>query len=440
MSKRNKKYAPQKKLQQQLDALSKQFKQHYAAGNYVAALQHALSAHRVIPKNPTPLSDAAACAIYLEQWEKAVHFGKQVLALDNNHINAFDALSHAHDYLKNTASAKQFGERALRLRDAPFAKQANTQSAPSIPIDAQQLANGKKIISFSLYGDSSAYNEPAVINTELQARIYPDWQCRFYVDNTVPETTIQRLKENQTEVILVTKSQQQLPGTMWRFLALDDPTVGRVIFRDADAVISEREAVAVKEWEASKAPFHLIRDAGSHTELILAGLWGAVAGSIQNISTQMHDYITQQGDALSGRFADQFFLRERVWTSVRSHSITHSNLFDFMETRPLPPININGRQLDHIGNDEGNSTFSAQNQHADGTTLYWSLHSKLSPYITLDGKQAELPEERLICTYPATQTNGAISGKIPRRYARGIKTGLTRITLNTQAPTTATCS
>lgn len=423
-----------KKTQQQLSAIFQQFHHSFAAGDYQTAIKQALLAHRLSPRDLKPLSDATTCAIYLEQWDKAIELADKVLKLDRKNINALDGLSHAYGSLGQWQEVKRYSGQALMLRDQPFALAAQDNPPPPIHIDKARITNGKKLIAFSLYGDNSAYNEPAVMNAELQARIYPDWQCRFYIDDSVSQTTIQRLKTHQAEVIIVDETQKKLPGTMWRFLALDDPNVGRVIFRDADSVISEREAVAVTEWEKDGSPFHLIRDSGSHTELILAGLWGAVAGAVESISEAMYQYIEQQGERLSSRFADQYFLRERLWQTVRENALTHSSCFDFMNAKPLPPATKSGHKTDHIGNDEGNSNFFAQNEHPDGIQLYWSLYTTLSPYISLNDEQAKLSEERLICTYPAIQTNGQITGKIPRRYAHGIGQGESRISLSTQPP------
>ena len=46
----------------------------------------------------------------------------------------------------------------------------------------------------------------------------------------------------------VTSPMDKWPGTMWRFLAINDPEAEYVIFRDADSVVSPREAEAVSEW------------------------------------------------------------------------------------------------------------------------------------------------------------------------------------------------
>ena len=58
------------------------------------------------------------------------------------------------------------------------------------------------------------------------------------------------------------------------FSQINDPEAEYVIFRDADSVVSHREAEAVAEWIESGRLFHTMRDSGSHTALILAGMWG----------------------------------------------------------------------------------------------------------------------------------------------------------------------
>lgn len=105
--------------------------------------------------------------------------------------------------------------------------------------------------------------------------LFPDWVCRFYVDDSVSPEAIQRLKNNGAEVVYVTSPVDKWPGAMWRFLAINDPEAEYVIFRDADSVVSHREAEAVAEWIESGRSFHTMRDSGSHTALILAGMWGA---------------------------------------------------------------------------------------------------------------------------------------------------------------------
>ena len=63
----------------------------------------------------------------------------------------------------------------------------------------------KKIISFSLWGDSPFYIDGAYKNIELAKEIYPDWICRFYVaSKNTPEEVTEKLRSfENVEVILM---------------------------------------------------------------------------------------------------------------------------------------------------------------------------------------------------------------------------------------------
>jgi len=47
---------------------------------------------------------------------------------------------------------------------------------------------------------------------------------------------------------------------MWRFIALADPLVDLVVFRDLDSYVLDREVAAVHEWLNSSYPMHMMRD------------------------------------------------------------------------------------------------------------------------------------------------------------------------------------
>ena len=44
----------------------------------------------------------------------------------------------------------------------------------------------KRIISYSLWGDSKFYCQGAIDNVGLAQIYYPDWVCRFYVAKDCP--------------------------------------------------------------------------------------------------------------------------------------------------------------------------------------------------------------------------------------------------------------
>jgi hypothetical protein len=101
----------------------------------------------------------------------------------------------------------------------------------------------------------------------------------------VPKNIIKRLEKfkNVTLINVTNLKIKNWPGAFWRFIAFKLHNAKYVIFRDADSLISDREAKLVNQWIKSNKPFHIIRDWFTHTDLILAGLWGGYAPFLQNI-------------------------------------------------------------------------------------------------------------------------------------------------------------
>ena len=351
-----------------------------------------------------------------------MRYAKQVLQRDPRHINAYDALAHAYGEQHDWANCARYGLQALQLRDEKY----GAGELPPLP-QTEAKAEGKKIIAFSLFGGSSAYCEPAVMNTEISAKIYPGWLCRFYVDDSVPQTVIQRLRANGAEVVKVDAALQNWPGTMWRFLAMDDPEAAYVLFRDADSVISWREAAAVQQWLESGKLFHTLRDASTHTELILAGLWGAVAGAVPDMRGKIEAY--QKQPLESRHFADQFFLREHIWPYAKQSLCAHDRIFAFYGATDFPDNTEFDYSRFHVGCDEGNSHIAADLNLPEGSRIRWSLFSRISPLLNADYSENLLENERLICTYESTVQQGKLSAYIPRRYSRGVARGLTKVTV-----------
>jgi hypothetical protein len=61
----------------------------------------------------------------------------------------------------------------------------------------------------------------------------------------------------------------------WRFLPLGDPLVDIFVVRDLDSRLTQRERVAVEEWENSNYTVHAMRDNSNHGTSLLGGMWGA---------------------------------------------------------------------------------------------------------------------------------------------------------------------
>jgi hypothetical protein len=106
------------------------------------------------------------------------------------------------------------------------------------------------------------------------------------------------------------------------------------LIRDADSIINTKERVAVDAWLASDKHFHIMRDFYSHTEVILAGMWGGVAGVLPPLEELRSEF---EPDAGPTSTYDQIFLREMIWPTVRQSVLVHDSLYEVLGGQPFPP-------------------------------------------------------------------------------------------------------
>ena len=371
------------------------------------------------------LSDAVTCMTFLGEWDEVIKKSKVILKnsdrLSFEYINALDGLSHASYVKKDMYSVRKYGSKSLRIKDEIHIKE-NKNKRYNL-IDNKSKKDGINVISFSLYGTDPKYNITAIFNVILSKRIYPDWICRFYIDNTVPMNIRERLIDLGSELIFVDSNQKKLPGTTWRFLAADDPDISRVIFRDADSLISERERYAVNEWLDSEKAFHIIRDEGSHTSLILAGLFGMITKKIPNIEVMLYDYLSDN-KKINDRYYDQNFLSLRLWGYMRQDLMTHTNIFDIEDSKEIP----NGSKFS-IGSNEFVFKYQVTlNDHVNTNYDYYlELYSRYSPYIDLQGQQEIYDKEKLIGVFHLEIIGYTATIELPLRFAHGIKDNYSRV-------------
>lgn len=419
MAKPPMKYKNIAKLNQRLSELQQLTEQYLNNEQYDQALGYALEAHKMVPHMVVPLDRAALICLRAKRYEEAVKYANKALSRDPKYINSWDILSESYYLLGDEQKCKEAGCQALTLTEAELNLPAILPPIPEIVLKPK----GKNLISFSLYGDNPIYLEGAVLNSELAKSIYPDWICRFYVDRSVPSSALDRLAQNGAEIITIEQN-NLMPKTMWRFLAADDPNVNYIIFRDADSVISHQEAKLVQEWIVSGQHFHTIRDYGSHTELILAGLWGMIAGSIPNMEELIHHFV-QQGD-LHQRFADQHFLRKIVWKYIKQDLYASDSVFGFGEN--VHSFENNTKEQFHIGSRESSIPFEAEHiDWKENAWVEWVLYSQISAELNEDLSPVSIGEEREICRYQQQVKNGRIIAYLPQRYAKGFKNKISRI-------------
>ncbi|MDR0479649.1 MAG: tetratricopeptide repeat protein, partial [Burkholderiaceae bacterium] len=382
-------------------------------GRYKESLDISLQITRAYPGVMDGWNGVAANYIRFGRWQEAIRYAHAGLARGEN-IFGYDTLAFAHGILGQWDETRRYGLLALNMR----VRQNNGEpiipwTGPGVmPPPPSSQTRERNVIVFSLFGGNSKYCEPAVLNVQEQPSIYPNWVCRFYVDASVPESVINRLRAGGAQIIFVEEPAAQWPGPMWRLLALDDPQMHRILFRDADSVISRYEAAAVEQWLASGKRFHMMRDWYSHTELMLAGLWGVVAGSLPPLDKLIQRFMSKPLE--SRHFADQFFLRQYVWPYARASLMQHDSVFGFMNAALFP--SDERPEGFHVGCIESLPVFTLKTDLPDGSEVTWGLFQIQK----LDDGQIQ---EKLICAYPGTVKDGIVKAHIPVRYVRWLKQG-----------------
>lgn len=274
--------------------------------------------------------------------DAAVATAEAYIAKGGSDANLFDMLAHSQYRRGKPDEARQAGERSLAIKDEQAAAPEGSKLNP-IPADTEEKP---RIISFSLWGSNPRYLRGALHNVIAARRIYPDWTCRFYVDSSVDAGFAGALKGEGAEIIQhpILGMPQRLSR---RFLVADDPGVGRFMVRDCDSVVNQREALAVEEWIASGKPFHIMRDWWTHTDPMLAGMWGGIGGVLPSMQILLSAYKPKHLETPNW---DQWFLRDRVWALVRDQALVHDRYFASRNAVPFPgeapPGNV------HVGQDE----------------------------------------------------------------------------------------
>ncbi|WP_066802158.1 tetratricopeptide repeat protein [Moraxella oblonga] len=317
------------KLNQQLQAIAQYVRHALDTHNYELA-KHILNEKglTLFPNHPIMLSDLAYADSQLGNHAQAYEHLQQALAHYDNAPYRPDQPKHAiYDtivsvctHLKRFEEAYAYAKKSMADKKA-LALEHRPSPLPTLTHTGLHADKTKNIISYSLFGDNPRYCEVAVINATIAPLIYPEWTCRFYVDDSVPDHVIRRLTKHNAQIIKVDKKELGFSGLFWRFLVLSDPDVHCFIIRDADSLLSYKERFAVDEWLNSGKFFHIMRDALVHNELILAGMWGGYVGAFDDIKEDMQVYFNSL--SVLNKTIDQQFLRNHIWVTVNQSVLVH---------------------------------------------------------------------------------------------------------------------
>jgi len=307
----------------------------FQRGERDAGIENMRKALEQRPEEPGFNQNLGGALRAVGRYDEALPVLRKAVDLAPDDITAAANLAATLHRLKRRDEALQAGQHALELKDrqavAAYRGPALDPAAVTVPAFRAD-APARNVIAFSLWGKDAEYLGGALENANLVAAVYPGWRARFYVDGSVEAPVRGALEKAGAEVVERPEAEPAARGLFWRFEVANDPDVDRFLCRDCDARLNLREAAAVAEWIESGKAFHVMRDSPGHLELMLAGMWGGVAGVLPDLGP----LIEKQLQVMAGRWADQLLLRSEIWPRIRDHALTHDSCYAIGETRPFP--------------------------------------------------------------------------------------------------------
>jgi hypothetical protein len=176
-----------------------------------------------------------------------------------------------------------------------------------------------KVISVSLYGSKKKYIAGSLKFVTSAQKHLPDWGIVFFVGGSVPEPHVKKLNSLGANTISIVEP-ESFSAMSWRFRTWQLGNPGWVIFRDADSVISFREANAIRQWVSSERIGHIIRDHPFHSAPIMGGLWGIRPAYTEWLKKEVQDFVFTENYG-----TDQEFLAKVVYPRIAGSRLVHAS-------------------------------------------------------------------------------------------------------------------
>lgn len=304
-------------------------------GRLAEALDRFAVLTRLFPDHTEGWNMYGACLRESGRFDESVAAYEVYLSRNPKAVEATNAYVMALAKAGQTDKARAAGQRLLEMKHenamAFFAKEVDhPQLAPATKVFNPHRPK-RNVICFSLWGQQPAYVTGAIVNARIGPLIYPGWTCRFYCDPDVPADALEQLRLAEAQVVMMPGPELARLKNMWRFFASDDPEVDFFLCRDTDSRLNVKEAIAVQAWLRSGKPFHVIRDNLFHMELMLAGMWGGMAGVLPN----QRKMISEKTKSGFYHFGDQAYLARHVWPLIHDRVEQHDKFYAFNGGAPL---------------------------------------------------------------------------------------------------------
>lgn len=197
----------------------------------------------------------------------------------------------------------------------------------------------KGIISYSLWGTNKKYYYPLLKVIKnifyIESIFKVDFQIVIFHNGDINkdflnENFLQLKKIKFINILSIPKKYQIKQKRLWRYLAFFEEiteikNVEYILIRDTDSIIGFKEIQLLKEWYESEYYFSLIRGHIFHTYPIMAGLFASKKQGflkIKNCLLKKINYLNNHN--YYNYTADQKFLSDNLYISIRDNSLVHS--------------------------------------------------------------------------------------------------------------------
>jgi hypothetical protein len=312
---------------------------HHAERRIVDGIQVLRDGIELYPDNASLHENLAVMLLAASEISAAIDACRSALALGSNSPNVHDCLCEAHQRAGRSDLAVEAGRQALNAKDRRFGGSAPLVAMPTDPPPRFNPGHSEEnVIAYTLWDNQPRHHVPLLENARIRPHLFPEWTIRVYHDQTVDRGYLTQLANLgvQLRPMALPPNVPAHRGLLWRFEVIADPDVSRFLIRDADSLLTVKERMAVDDWLQSPFHFHAMRDWFTHTDLLLAGMWGGVGGILPPPATLMRAYTAWR---MENDHVDQDLLSETVWPAIRRNVLIHDSIFQpCLGSVPFPPF------------------------------------------------------------------------------------------------------
>lgn len=187
----------------------------------------------------------------------------------------------------------------------------------------------RKIISFSLYGDSDEYYTKFILNTPLYKEYFFDFEIFLYAEINLATKLEYHCKLNNICLILKERL-SEADGMFWRFEPIINELGDLCVVRDVDYLPSSFELNLLNEFFSSNKGFHILRTHYDHKMPILGGLFAIKKECYHHFIIGYNNWIKKNIYSNIYYNDDQLFLAKYVYNEIKEKSLIHTSNVAFL--------------------------------------------------------------------------------------------------------------